>query len=254
VFSNTKFNPYEGFQMSSFGRSVIAQVGSGNRVSVDGRPDYKVGGVTLDWSSVAAVSGSAVTLDDGITIAIGEKYLPRGQVITKISNGQIFTITVTAGSGNVTVTIGGQVATFAYNANASTIQTAIRGLSTVGSGNATVTGTGPFTVALASSLAQMSVTASGADIAETSAGDREDLYGPYDPAAVDGRATLANGSAFIINETIREGDIKSDHPVAIFGGQVWKDRLKATSGSHSLANGPTFTELLAVMPRLQFVS
>jgi hypothetical protein len=39
----------------------------------------------------------------------------------------------------------------------------------------------------------------------------------------------------------------------MFGGAVFKARLKATAGTHSLANGPTYTELLAALPRLQLV-
>lgn len=55
------------------------------RVSADGSPMYKTGGVTLDWDTVIAVSGTATaTLPDGSTIT-GSKYLRYGQVLTKIT-------------------------------------------------------------------------------------------------------------------------------------------------------------------------
>lgn len=54
-------------------------------LSADGRPRAKLAGVTIDWSTVAAVSGSDVTVADGLVVKIGEKYLRYGQVITRIT-------------------------------------------------------------------------------------------------------------------------------------------------------------------------
>jgi hypothetical protein len=79
-------------------------------------------------------------------------------------------------------------------------------------------------------------------------------YGPYDFAAADGRQTLAPGDVYVVNETTREDEAASDHPPVLFGGIVFKSRLIATAGTHSLANGPTYTELLAALPRLQLVN
>jgi len=67
----------------------------------------------------------------------------------------------TGGTFTVTVTVDGVSATttgIAYNANAATIQTAIRALSTVGAGNANVTGT--FVVEFVGDLANTPVTMS----------------------------------------------------------------------------------------------
>lgn len=88
---------------------------------------------------------------------------------------QIITITGGPGGGTFTVTYGGQTTSgVAYNASASTLQTALQGLSTIGSGNATVAGSngGPYTVTFASALAPQSpqiaspllFTASGASL------------------------------------------------------------------------------------------
>jgi hypothetical protein len=154
--------------MATFGQTTLATIGRTPKVSVDGSPEPKTGGITIDWSTVAAVAGSDVTLSDGFVIYVGEKYLRYGQIMTKITASQ--------------------------------------------------------------------------------------KYGPYDFAAADGRQTLNKGECYILNETVKENDRASDHAgVAIFGGQIWKDRLIATSGVHSLAAGPTYTELEAVLPRMQYV-
>jgi hypothetical protein len=154
--------------MSTFGRQQLLTVGHGVKLGADGRPEFKHGGVSIDWTTVAAVAGADVTLPDGFTVLIGEKYLRYGQVVTKI-------------------------------------------------------------------------TASG-------------KYGPYDPAAADGRQTLASGSAFILNETVKENDLHSDHPPVIDGGKVWKARLiQSELAAHTLALGPTLAELLALFPRLSLV-
>jgi hypothetical protein len=153
--------------MSTFGQTTLATIGRTPKVTADGCPEMKVAGVTIDWSTVAAVAGADVVLSDGLTVYIGEKYLRYGQVLCRI----------TATS----------------------------------------------------------------------------KYGPYDFAAVDGRQLLAPGECFVLNETVKENDRASDHPPVLCGGKVWKDRLIATAGTHSLANGPTYTELLTAIPRLQFL-
>lgn len=60
------------------------------RVSADGSPEYKAGGITIDWSLVSAVSGADVTLTDGSIIKIGQKYLRYGQVMTKVTASGLF--------------------------------------------------------------------------------------------------------------------------------------------------------------------
>lgn len=72
------------------GRTVIGTLGGHLQVTADGEPVAKVAGVTIDWSTVAAVSGSDVTLNDGQIIKIGKKYLRYGQVITQITTGGKF--------------------------------------------------------------------------------------------------------------------------------------------------------------------
>lgn len=145
------------------------------RVSVDGSPKYKTGGITIDWTTVAA-PGSLQTLPDNSTIQAGNKFLRYGQVLTKI-------------------------------------------------------------------------TASG-------------KYGPYDPAAADGRQTLARGNAFIADETILQypgesaavsGAVDQVGGV-IEGGECWIDRvLQSGVGAASLAAGPTLANLETTFPRCSWV-
>lgn len=151
---------------NEYGRQVFATVGHSIKVTADGEPEAKIGGVTIDWATVAA-AGAPATLEDGVVIETGDKYLRYGQFLAKI-------------------------------------------------------------------------TASG-------------LYGPYDPGAADGRQTITKGEFFIVNGTVKEADSKSNHPEAIFGGLVFKDRLIATAGAASLAAGPTFANVEANLPRLVYV-
>lgn len=144
------------------------------RVSADGSPIYKAGGITIDWPSVTAPTVDT-TLPDNSVILTGRKYLRYGQIMTKI-------------------------------------------------------------------------TASG-------------KFGPYDPAAGDGRQTLTRGEAFIIDETVLQyggtgatTGAQVDQLGVIEGGMVWNARiLNAGTGTASLAAGPTYANVLATFPRLSLV-
>lgn len=81
------------------------------------------------------------------------------------------------------------------------------------------------------------------------------LYAPYDPAAANGQQLLIVGKTFILNESMRQDEVASDHPVAIYGGLCFLNRiLQSGVATHTLALGPTLAELLAVFPRLQPVT
>lgn len=155
--------------MSTFGQTTVDTIGRSIQVSADGKPEMKTAGVSIDWSTVTAVSGSDVTYLDGVVVKVGEKALRYGQVLNII-------------------------------------------------------------------------TASG-------------KYGPYDPAASDGREVVpVNGTSFIVNETIREDEVASDHPPVLEGGKVFLNRIiQSGVATHTLAAGPTLAELLAAFPRLRLV-
>jgi hypothetical protein len=75
------------------------------------------------------------------------------------------------------------------------------------------------------------------------------LYGVYDPAATDGRQTLARDNVYVVNETT------SNHPPVLYGGLCYRDRIiQSGTGAASKAAGPTLATLLAVLPRLALVT
>ena len=72
--------------MGTFGRQILSTTGRPLQISADGRPEWKAGGITLDWSLIAAVSAET-TLADGTVVANGDKYLRYGAVLGKITSG-----------------------------------------------------------------------------------------------------------------------------------------------------------------------
>lgn len=146
----------------------MGTVGGYLQVTADGAPLAKVAGVTLDWATFAAVSGTDVTLNDGQVIKVGEKFARYGQVIAQI-------------------------------------------------------------------------TASG-------------KYGPHDPAASDGRQTLAKGKAYVLNRTALQSEPMDEYPEAIEGGRVFRARLlQVGTGTASLAAGPTMATIETTFPNFTYV-
>lgn len=150
------------------GRQVLATIGGYLQLTADGEPVAKVAGVTIDWATVAAVTGADVTLADGQVIKIGEKYLRYGQVISQITTGG--------------------------------------------------------------------------------------KYGPYDPAAADGRQLLVRGRMFVLNRTALAAEPMDEYPEAIEGGRIYRARLiQSEAAAASLALGPTFANILLTFPNFYFV-
>ena len=257
--------------MSSFGRTVLPDTtGRPLQVIAVPPPDWKVGGVTIDWSTVAAVSGSDVTTPDEIVVKIGAKYLRYGQILTKITQREVQSVTVTGtptgGNTVLGIVIGGvsYTVTLPYNATASSAQAlfdAALGTNKVTVGGGALPGT-PLTVTfnVSENVAAMTHTdaytggsSPAAAIGTTTQGTTSrGSFGPYDPSATDGRQTLTRGECFILNETALEALAGSDHPGVFDGGIVWKDRLLITTGTHSLAAGPTVSEFETAFPRVSY--
>lgn len=244
------------------------------RVSADGWPEYKSGGLKIDWGTVVAVSGSAVTLPDDTVVGIGFKYLRYGQVMVRniIKEQQTVTITGTPTGGTFTLSltrngVTKQTAAIAYNATAAQVQSALEALDNVAVGDVTVTGgPGPgtpyvVTFNVSEDVAQMTTTAAftggsspAVAVTTTTAGTTAPQLGMFRPAT--NSDTLVNGDTFILNATILEGSgSPADDPItqyaagAFDGGKVFQSRLLVGG-----AGQPTLANLLAACPRLKLVN
>lgn len=125
-------------------------------------------------ATVQNLSGTAIKVGTsagaGITLAAGAKvqfYSVDAIFASGLGTNEVQTVTLAnATGGTFTLTYAGQTTTaLNHNAAASTVQTALRALSTIGTGNVTVTGSagGPYTVTFTGSLANTNVAALVAD-------------------------------------------------------------------------------------------
>lgn len=266
--------------MGKLGRNVLDyRSGYDDSIVADGDPQWMMAGGAVDWDMVVAAPAN-VTLPNGRVIKAGQKYLRNGQSLARISAGGATVATQnntpTGGTKTFTVSNGGSTFTtsaLAFNADGATVQTAIRALdSGVRFAAATVTGSagGPYTFGFPASLGSTQVTADGSlltgagaqptvTFATTSTG-RVGWFGPFDPAATDGRATLARGDIGLVERTVVLGGTlglneRDDYHLGlIVGGHVWDGRVLHTgTNTHTLAGGPTKAELLAALPGLVLV-
>lgn len=261
----------------AFGRTVLTNNSVfPTRVSADGSPKYKAGGVTIDWSTVSAL-GSDTTYPDGSIVRSGLKVLRYGQVISKITTGETQTITGTASSGAGTLSLvrpdtGATVTTasIAFNATAATVLAAIQAVLAPGtaiSASGGALGTNPVVITFSTPIDTVTVntgTLAGGtfSVAATTNTGLTGYYGPYDPAASDGRQNLTRGDVFVLDETVLQysagsaaiGVSNDQVGGAIEGGDVWIDRiLHSGTASASLALGPTLANLTTAFPRMSFV-
>lgn len=255
--------------MPTFGRQTLGSTGAMVEVAADGFPEWKPGGITIDWATITAVSGSDATYDDGTVVPIGAKGIPFGTILAMITTAEVQTATITGTPTGGTFTLTGNgftTAALAYNASAATVQAAVRGLGGAYS-FAVVTGSagGPYTITFPAAEGNVAaLTASGAGLtggtspgvtmATTTSGvSGGGKYGPYDSGASDGRQTLTRGRCYILNQTVTElaaGGLipaPTDHPAVIEGGLVWRARLRiGGSGQPSVADFET------AFPRIRY--
>lgn len=273
-----------------YGRTLLTNsILNPTRVSADGNPRYKVGGITLDLTTLpAAVSGSDVTLPDGSIIKIGAQYLRYGQVLTQLGVAEVQTVTFTggptAGSAIITLPASGNepaqtMASVAFDETAVSFATKLQALGRIGPNGATVARTGAgtngdpyiYTITFNRSLGDVpqltsTHTFTGGTTPTTThatgtAGSGNGKYGPYDPAATDGRQTLVRGRAFVLDETYVVNPSGAGLPASndIIGGVfddglVWFDRLlQSNLVTGTLALGPTLANFETVFPNITYV-
>lgn len=259
--------------MADYGRQIIGNTGIPLYVECDGLGEWAPIGISIDWSTVAA-PGSDVTIQpQGTTVKAGQKYLRHGQVVTRITNQPVQTITQSAALSAGTFTLSGYrldtgayvtTAALAYNVSAANMLAALQDIAVFNDTPIAISGGGASPWVITSPLGLLTITPTGIvggtlSNAVTTAVGNYGMYGPYDSAATDGRQTLTPGQCWIINSLVIQNGIlgtvttlPSNHPGVLGGGDVWKARVLATSGTHSLAAGPTYTELQAAMPRLRY--
>lgn len=251
------------------------------RVSADGNPKYKAGGIRLNLATLAAAPVADVTLPDGSVIKANQgRYLRYGQILTMLGTAEVQTVTVAGGasSGTFTLTLPASgddpaqtTVAIAWNDSAANMATALnnlprisaRGAVTVSVAGGVYTITFPKAMGNPPQLTNTNSTNGTVTNATTTAGlATNGEYGPYDDAATDGRQLLVRGDAFILDETWLEfpagpsGVVPESNIIigSVFeGGDVWKRRLIVTSGVHSLAAGPTFAEFETLFPRVSYV-
>jgi hypothetical protein len=266
---------------SSFGRKVGTS--TGRPISALAHLDnarFKVGGVTIDWSTVTAVSGSDVTLADGTIVKIGDKYLEFGQILNQIggTTGEIQTIDLSGGddptAGTWTITVPANNAgpsstttALAWNAAAEVVETALEALANVGAGNVTVGKSGfVYTLTFSAHLGNVSAVTVGSgsltgatqvDVATSTAGTT--AGGKYGPAATsvggaspatDGRQTTTRDRSFILPQTVLESEIGSDHPAGVcYAGTFFRERVKVGATGQ-----PTLSDFQTAFPGVHFVT
>jgi hypothetical protein len=264
--------------MSTYGRNVLSKTGRDVAALASlVNAAFKVGGITLDWSLFTA-AGADDTLTDQTPIKAGEKYGRYGQILCEVTQAEVQTVDLSGGAdpngGTFDMTILGVVLEgIAYNVTAAALQTLIRAIDHPYAKYVTVSLTGfVYTItfpANAGNVAAITVDSTDLTVASgtmtvtitttTSGLAAGGKYGPYDPSATDGRQTLSRGKCFILNKTVKENGYGSslnnnvtDHPQVFDGGTVWKKRIIMTTGTHSLAAGPTVTEFEAAFPRIDY--
>jgi Phage capsid family len=155
-----------------------------------------------------AVIGIDATLKNRLVKVVSDKLdtallMGHGQATNEV---QTVTVTGSPTGGTFTLAFRGVTTSgIAYNAASSAVQTALQGLSTIGSGNATVTGSagGPYTVTFASALAATAV--------DEITADGSSLTGGTDPSVTVATATegeASNGITGLVNQSgVQTGDL-----------------------------------------------
>jgi len=134
---------------------ALTSIGAGN-VAVTGAGPYSATFTgALASQPIATMTGSAAGLTGGtptLTLATTTAGV--------LGTNAVQSITVSAAiGGTFTLTYGGQTTTgIAYNATASAVQSALVALTSIGTGNASVTGTGPYSATFVGALASQPIT------------------------------------------------------------------------------------------------
>jgi hypothetical protein len=264
--------------MSTYGRRILATAGRAVMAAASMLAHWKVGGITLAWETIAA-AGADTKLPDDTPVRAGQKFLRFGQILCRITRSEVQTIDLSAGDDptggtwDITDILGAQVLDIPWDVSAAALQALLRAIGVPYADKITVAKAGfVYTVTFPPEAGNpgpvvvdggglASAGAIAVAVATTTAGlAYGGKYGPYDPAANDGRQNLRRGECFILNETTLETGVAggldhgvTDHPAVFDGGPTWRARLLITDGAASLAAGPTVADFEAAFPRVEYV-
>jgi hypothetical protein len=186
--------------------------------------------------------------------------------LTGTATGGTFTMSLVRPDNGQTVTTAALAATATAAQILAALQAVLAPSQIVStSGGALGTATVPITFGATFPLltiATGALTGGTVTVALTTAGLSDGLFGPYDPAASDGRQTLTRGECYIADATILQYDSGSailsaqndQVGMMLEGGLVWLDRIiQSGTVTHTLALGPTKAELLMAFPLIRLV-
>ena len=279
----------------TYGRNVIGSTGRDVCVAADTEDiEWKSGGITLDWGVVgggqlqvetATVLG-AVTGSGNATVIVTAAGMTGSPITLNVAVLNLDSAVVVAGKIRAAMLLNANIIAFfsvggagadivltrlAAAANDATMNVSIdngtcTGLTTAAT---SVNTTGGSAAVASQTFADDTVLAAGQKglrygqilcrITSVVNGSKVGYYGPYDPAATDGRQTLARGECFILNRTVLQFNPvgfnvhNADNPAVFDGGRAWKARILITTGAHSLAAGPTVAEFETAFPDITYV-
>jgi hypothetical protein len=179
-----------------------------------------------------AVIGIDATLKNRLVKVVSDKLddaliAGRGSATNEV---QKVTVNGTPTGGTFILTFrGATTGTIAYNASAATVQTALQGLSTIGSSNATVAGStgGPYTVTFAAAFASLAV----------------------DEIIANGAALMGGTNMSVTVETVTEGEAANG-----ITGLINQTGALDVTNADSLLDGITLASAAEVTPNLWFVN
>lgn len=238
-----------GFNGQSTSALTLTVSGASLQTALNGLSSIPAGGVTVakttgtdgsnTWSNytitfVANGPQNLFTIDgSGLTEADGDNpvaYVSRSKAgIATLVQDEIQTITITATSGTFPLSFNGQTTSaLAFNASTATVQTALRGLSTIGGANVNVTGSpGAYIVTFVSGMTltpQPLITGDGTNLVNTGSGT---IFGTLRPVFFN--------DTFIWGKSAFDGshapqDMSLVFPNSSLSQCVYKSRLVTSDG------------------------
>lgn len=219
----------------TYGRQVLQATGYPIMVAASGVNDmkWKIGGITVDWTTVPPLNAASTVALDGTPVPAGVSVLPLGTVMTKITASGKYGPFTSAPPAATTTSAATVIGAF--------ILPLTSAASLYPGDTLTIDAGGQLETGVVSSV-------NGNNVTLVSALTKTHALGVAVSKFADGRATLTIGECFVLNETqlqqlpgLTVGP--NDNPPVFYGGPVWPLRLQVGG-----TNQPTLAQLLAACP------